>query len=91
MAGPDFGLTGGGLSHGGLNGTAKIVTEGSPRTSPPSFETMPDFPGPLAGFLFWRQQPQLQPAGGESGWLPVTVCAGPAPLSRLDCVLSGGV
>jgi hypothetical protein len=69
--GPKFTLIGGCLSHGGLNGTAKIAAEGSPSASPPSFETMPDILW-APGHAFTSLAPtnlQLQPAGAnQAGW-----------------------
>jgi hypothetical protein len=77
------------LSHGGLNGTAKIAAEGSPRASPPSFETHAGHPlRPRTRFYFFgANKPPASACWGESGWLGLMMCAGLKPLSRLGCVL----
>ena len=85
MAGPGFGLISGCLSHGGLHGAAKIVAEGSPKTSPPFLRAW------HAGHPWFLGSPTtsaFRHAGGESGWRALTVCAGPLPWSRLGCAVS---
>ena len=79
--GPGFGLIDGCLSHGGfLAELLKLLQkEARERAYPPSRPCRTSL-GPSQAFPSWRQQPQLQPAGGESGWMGLALCAG---LTRL--------